>query len=60
MFTLSKALVAFAAILLVLAVWALLYPIMGITGESFSRASNNVALIAIALALFSKKGPGTA
>ncbi len=55
MSTMSKVLVGLAGLAFVLAVFvSLLWPIFGIPGETFSRASNNLALLAIALAVCSK------
>jgi hypothetical protein len=55
MSTLSKALIGLASLAFLLAVFvSLLWPIFGIPGETFSRASGNLALIAIALAVCSK------
>ena len=52
----SKVLISLAGLGFLLAVFvALLTPIFGIQAESFSRASNNLALIAIALSVCSKK-----
>jgi len=50
MSALSKVLIGLASLAFLLAVFVvLLWPIFGITAESFSRASSNLALIAIAL-----------
>jgi len=55
MSTMSKALIGLAGLAFLLAVFvALLWPIFGIPAETFSRASNNLALIAIALAVCCK------
>ena len=51
-----KVLIVLAGLGFVLAVFTVLaWPVFGITAESFSRASNNLALIAIALAVCSKQ-----
>ena len=51
----SKVLIGLAGLAFLLAVLvALLWPMFGIPAEAFSRASNNLALIAIALAVCSK------
>ena len=52
----SKLLIGLASLAFLLAVSVLLLgPIFGITGEAFSRASNNLALIAIALLVCTKR-----
>ncbi len=54
---LSKVLIGLAILAFLLAVFAsLLWPIYGIPGETFSRASTNLALIAIALLISTKPG----
>ena len=56
MATLSKVLIGLASLAFLLAVFAsLLWPIFGVPAEAFSRASNNLALIAIALLLIAKR-----
>ncbi len=53
----AKVLIGLATLGFVLAVFvSLLWPICGISAEGFSRASNNLALIAIALLICSKRG----
>ena len=53
---LSKVLIGLAGLGFVLAVFAsLLGPIYVVSAEGFSRASNNLALIAIALSVCSKR-----
>jgi hypothetical protein len=53
---LSKVLIGLASLAFLLAVFAsLLWPIFGIPAEAFSRASNNLALIAIALLICTKR-----
>ena len=53
----ARVLIGLAALGFVLAVFvSLLWPIFGIPAEGFSRASNNLALIAIALLVCSKRG----
>ncbi len=57
MFTLAKVLVGLAALAFVFAVITVLVgglPIMGICAEAFSRACNNIALLAVAVALIFK------
>jgi hypothetical protein len=57
MSALSKVLIGLASLAFLLAVLVvLLWPIFGISAESFSRTSNNLALIAIALLLCNKQG----
>ena len=52
MSTVCKGLIGLAALAFLLAVFvSLVWPVFGIPAESFSRASNNLALIAIALAV---------
>ena len=59
MSTVSKVLIGLASLAFLLAVFvSLLLPIFGIPSESFSRASNNLALIAIALSVCSKRDLG--
>jgi hypothetical protein len=54
---LSKVLIGLAVVAFLAAVFvSRLWPIYGIPAESFSRASNNLALIAIALMLCNKHG----
>lgn len=53
----ARVLIGLAALGFVLAVFvSLLWPIFGIAAEGFSRASSNLALIAIALLICSKRG----
>lgn len=57
MLILAKVLVGLAALAFVFAIITTLvggFPIMGVCAEAFSRASNNLALIAIALVLLFK------
>jgi hypothetical protein len=57
--TLIKGLIGLAALAFVLAVvegLLLPSPILGVTPEGFSRASNNLALLAIALSICLKEG----
>jgi hypothetical protein len=57
MSTMSKLLIGLAGLAFLLAVFvALLWPIFGVPAEAFSRASNNLALLAIALAVCCKPG----
>ena len=57
MSNIAKVLIGLAVLGFVLAVFtSLLSPIFGISAEGFSRASNNMALIAIALLVCSKRG----
>lgn len=59
--SLAKALVGLAALCLVLAVIVALFmggSMMQLPAESFSRASQNMALIAIAVLLMNRKVPG--
>ena len=52
----SKVLIGLASLAFLLAVFvSLLGPIFGIPAEAFSRASNNLALIAIALLICTKR-----
>ena len=59
MSTVSKVLIGLAGLAFLLAVFVafLVWPIFGVSAESYSRASNNLALIAIALAVCAKRGP---
>jgi hypothetical protein len=59
MSNLILALIGLAAIAFLLAVVAVLFtgPIMGVSPEGFSHACTNLALLAIALALVTRKGP---
>ena len=55
MSTMSKVLISLASLAFLLAVFvSLTWPIFGIPGETFSRASNNLALLAIGLAVCCK------
>ena len=55
-----KALVILAVLALVLAVVATLHgPVLGVSAEAYSRASNNVVLITIAMALLCKEKTAT-
>ena len=57
---LSYALVGLAAVAFLLAVYvSLLGPLFNIPAESFSRASSNLALIAIAMLICLKQGAKT-
>ncbi len=57
MSNISKVLIGLASLAFVLAVFvSLLWPIYGVPAEAFSRASNNLALIAIALSVCSARG----
>ena len=59
MATLAKVLIALAALAFLCAVFAALSsPIYSVTAEGFSRAANNLALIAIALMLMEGKSGG--
>jgi hypothetical protein len=53
----SKLLIGLAGLAFLLAVFVtLMWPIFGIPAEAFSRASNNLVLIAIALLICDKQG----
>lgn len=57
MSNIAKVLIGLAVLGFLLAVFgSFLWPIFGISAEGFSRASNNLALIAIALSVCSKQG----
>ncbi len=59
MLNLAKVFVGLAALAFVLAIITVLVgglPIMGIGGEALSRASNNLALLSIAVVLIFKSG----
>ena len=59
MFGMSKALILLAGLGFLLAVFvALFQPIFGIAAESFSRASSNLALIAIAISVCHRRNAG--
>ena len=52
-----KVLIGLSILAFLLAVFAaVLWPIFGISPEGFSRAANNLALIAIALLLYAPRG----
>ena len=61
MSTISKMLIGLASLAFLLAVFAvLLWPVFGIQAESFSRACSNLALIAIAMSVCTKRESGGA
>ena len=56
MSTVSKVLIGLASLAFLLALSVVLFgPVFGVSGEGFSRASNNLALIAIALLVCTKQ-----
>lgn len=59
MSTVTKAMIGLASLAFLIAVFAaLVWPPFGIPAESFSRASNNLALLAIALMLYRRYEAG--